>query len=99
MFCCYCCSIDCHIHPLLHRIKEYLGSGQFGTVSKGVWLSPRGQIEVAIKLLQAGAPEDSHVKFLKEAAIMGQFTHRNVISLLGVVTLGEPVSGFDILQI
>ena len=70
----------------------YLGSGQFGTVSKGVWQCPRGERDVAIKLLQAGAAEDSRVKFLREAAIMGQFSHRNVVTLFGVVTLGEPVS-------
>ena len=64
-------------------------------VCKGVWQFPGGKKEVAIKLLQAGAPEDSRVKFLKEAAIMGQFSHRNVISLHGVVTLGEPVSAGD----
>ena len=71
---------------------EHLGSGQFGTVDKGVWQGPRGKQEVAIKLLKSGASEDDRVKFLKEAAIMGQFSHRNVISLHGVVTLGEPVS-------
>ena len=32
------------------------------------------------------------VKFLQEAAIMGQFKHPNVIKLYGVVTVGEPVS-------
>ena len=77
---------------LFVRIKQHLGSGQFGTVNKGVWQCPRGEREVAIKLLQAGAMEDSRVKFLKEAAIMGQFSHRNIISLFGVVTLGDPVS-------
>ena len=77
---------------LFSRIKKHLGSGQFGTVNKGVWQCPRGEREVAIKLLQAGAMEDSRVKFLKEAAIMGQFSHHNIISLFGVVTLGDPVS-------
>ena len=55
-------------------------------------MCPSGQRDVAIKVLQPGAQEDSRVTFLKEAAIMGQFSHPNVISLLGVVTLGEPVS-------
>ena len=32
------------------------------------------------------------VKFLQEAAIMGQFKHPNVIKLYGMVTVGEPVS-------
>ena len=90
------------------RTKEHLGAGQFGTVNKGdslvhcaklacwpaprVWVCPSGQRDVAIKVLQPGAQEDSRVTFLKEAAIMGQFSHPNIISLLGVVTLGEPVS-------
>ena len=32
------------------------------------------------------------IKFLQEAAIMGQFHHPNIIKLHGVVTTGEPVS-------
>ena len=83
--------IELHFKIFL-RTKEHLGSGQFGTVNKGVWQCPTGQRDVAIKILQPGASDDSRVKFLKEAAIMGQFSHPNVISLLGVVTLGEPVS-------
>jgi serine/threonine protein kinase len=53
--------------------------------------SPDKSREVAIKLLQKGASEESQVKFLQEAALMGQFSHPNIVSLLGVVTLGEPV--------
>ena len=75
-----------------HRIVDHLGSGHFGTVNRGLWQCPRGEVEVAIKLLQPGASDDDRVKFLQEAAIMGQFSHPNVISLHGVVTLGEPVS-------
>ena len=71
---------------------EHLGSGQFGTVEKGVWKYPRGEEEVAIKLLQSGASDEDRVKFLQEAAIMGQFRHPNVVKLHGVVTLGDPVS-------
>jgi hypothetical protein len=32
------------------------------------------------------------LKLLQEAAIMGQFAHKCVVRLLGVVTVGEPVS-------
>ena len=71
---------------------EHLGSGHFGTVSRGFWQCPKGEVEVAIKLLQPGASDSDRVKFLQEAAIMGQFSHPNVVSLYGVVTLGEPVS-------
>ena len=93
LFCYARDTVHIHVCILWHcRTKAHLGSGQFGTVNKGVWHSPRSQQDVAIKLLQDGAPEQDRVKFLQEAAIMGQFSHPNIISLLGVVTLGEPVS-------
>ena len=71
---------------------ESLGSGQFGTVNKGIWQSPAGAMDVAVKQLQSGASEGETVKFLQEAAINGQFRHPNVVKLMGVVTMGEPVS-------
>ena len=74
------------------RITEHLGSGQFGTVNKGIWQSPAGAIEVAVKTLQSSASQEDRVKFLQEAAINGQFRHPNVVKLLGVVTVEEPVS-------
>ena len=74
------------------RITEHLGSGQFGTVNKGIWQSPAGAMEVAVKTLQSSASQGDRVKFLQEAAINGQFRHPNVVKLLGVVTVGEPVS-------
>mgnify|MGYP000303663865 CR=1 FL=1 len=75
----------------INRITKFLGSGAFGTVSEGVWQSPGGGIEVAVKTNQS-TDEADKVKFLQEAAIMGQFAHCNVVRLLGVVTLGDPVS-------
>ena len=75
-----------------YRITEHLGSGQFGTVNKGIWQSPTGAVEVAVKTLQTSASQEDRVKFLQEAAINGQFRHPNVAKLLGVVTVGEPVS-------
>ena len=56
-----------------------------------MWTSPRGSIEVAVKMLKREASEKDRVKFLQEAAIMGQFSHPNVVKLHGVVTVGEPV--------
>jgi serine/threonine protein kinase len=50
------------------------------------------KIEVAVKTLKEGAGEGDKVKFLQEAAIMGQFSHPNVVKLYGIVTEGEPVS-------
>ena len=71
-----------------------LGSGQFGTVYKGVLGSGEGggEVEVAVKTLKEGSGEEDKVKFLQEAAIMGQFKHHNVVTMYGVVTDGEPVS-------
>ena len=47
---------------------------------------------VAVKTLKTGADEMDKVKFLQEAAIMGQFSHPNVVKLHGIVITGEPVS-------
>ena len=49
-------------------------------------------MRVAVKALKSGASETDRVKFLQEAAIMGQFYHPNIVRLHGVVTVGEPVS-------
>ena len=75
-----------------YRTVSYIGSGQFGSVSKGVWHSHEGPVEVAIKTLKTKSSDEERVKFLQEAAIMGQFHHPNIVKLHGVVTVGEPVS-------
>ena len=48
--------------------------------------------EVAVKMLKEGSGSMRMIKFLREAAIMGQFSHPNVVTLHGVATEGEPVS-------
>jgi len=75
------------------RTLSYLGSGHFGKVYKGLWSSPSGDdVEVAIKTLKEDAKEEERVKFLQEAAIMGQFKHSSIVSFYGVVTDQQPVS-------
>ena len=74
-----------------YRLGKLLGSGQFGMVYKGLWESPKGQMEVAVKTLKEGSEEEDRVKFLQEAAIMGQFKHHNVVEMYGLITDGEPV--------
>ena len=61
-------------------------------MSKGLWEAPNRATEVALKTLRVGAEEKDRVRFLREAAIMGQFHHPNVVHMYGVVTMGDPVS-------
>ena len=79
---------SCARHRNTHRFQERLGSGQFGTVAKGLWESDSGAVEVAVKTLTDSI---NSVKFLQEAAIMAQFKHPNVLVLHGVVSKGDPV--------
>ena len=78
--------------PLLCcRLQDHLGRGQFGTVNRGQWCVSEREVEVAVKSLPAGSTEDERVKFLQEAAIMGQFKHPNILRIHGVLTAEEPV--------
>ena len=43
------------------------------------------KVEVAVKTFNSQCSESDRVKFLREAAIMGQFVHYNVVQLHGVV--------------
>jgi len=62
-----------------------LGEGEFGTVRKGVWASsPQGPLQVAVKTLHS-QEKDNKYKLLKEAAILWQFNHPNVVRLYGVI--------------
>ena len=70
-----------------------MGTGQFGKVYQGEWTALElKKVGIAVKTLKEGAGEGDKVKFLQEAAIMGQFSHSNVVKLYGVITEGEPVS-------
>ena len=75
------------------KMLTKLGEGEFGEVYKAVLKAPTGTSQdVAVKVVKKGAPQEERLKLLQEAAILGQFRHRHVVSLFGVITLGEPVS-------
>ena len=74
------------------RILEHIGSGEFAEVSRATWKSQYGKLEVAVKKLHSNASELDKIKLLQEAAIMGQFTHPNVVRLHGVVSDRSNVS-------
>ena len=58
----------------------------------GEWHTEQGDLDIAIKMLNGQTSEKDKVRFLQEAAIVGQFKHPNIMRLHGVVTVGEPVS-------
>ncbi|XP_031573994.1 ephrin receptor 1-like [Actinia tenebrosa] len=71
---------------------ERLGSGAFGHVLLGVWQkSPGIPIQVAVKMLRDSSHRENKIKFLQEAAIMRQFTHKNVVYMYGIAANSEPV--------
>ena len=66
---------------------EQLGSGEFGIVHLGLWSNGSADpVQVAVKTLNSQCSESDRVKFLREAAIMGQFECTNIVRLYGVVT-------------
>ena len=68
------------------RSVRYIGSGEFGTVEQGVLNTDSESVDVALKTLKDMSCKKNIVKFLQEAAIMIQFHHPNIISLLGIVS-------------
>ena len=74
------------------RTDKSLGSGEFGNVHEAKWSISGTTKGVAVKTLKPGSSENDRVRFLQEAAIMGQFSHPYVVKLYGVVTVGDPVS-------
>ena len=67
------------------RVSGHLGSGNFASVEKGVWVSSSGTKDVAVKTLHRDVGDANRVKCLQEAAIMAQFHHPNIVLLHGVV--------------
>uniref|UniRef100_A0A669BKR4 receptor protein-tyrosine kinase n=1 Tax=Oreochromis niloticus TaxID=8128 RepID=A0A669BKR4_ORENI len=80
------------IDPSRIRIERVIGAGEFGEVCSGRLRTPgKKEIAVAIKTLKGGYVERQRRDFLREASIMGQFDHPNIIRLEGVVTKSRPV--------
>ena len=50
-----------------------------------------GVMEVAVKTMENGASEEDRVKFLQEAAIMGQFNNPYILKIYGILTSSQPV--------
>lgn len=84
-------ALTCLIHEKDITLSIKLGDGSFGVVKRGEWISPNGNLPVAVKVLKADTLSP-HVfeDFFKEVQSMHQMDHPNLIRLFGVV-LSQPM--------
>ena len=71
-----------------------LGQGNFGVVIKAEAKNIIPNVEsstVAIKVLKEGANDQTKKDFFREAALMHEFNHPNILKLLGVCIEQEPL--------
>lgn len=91
------------LNPKLERL-EYprndiiyigdLGQGAFGRVfkAKAPGLVPGEEFtNIAVKMLKEEASEDLLVDFEREACLLAEFDHPNIVKLLGVCATGQPM--------
>ena len=71
-------------------LQKKFASGQFGVVYRGTYHTQRGDIPVALKTLKEASDTNTKVAFMREAAILAQFQHPNVLRLIGVLTAQQP---------
>jgi serine/threonine protein kinase len=76
------------------RLLEVIGQGEFASVHKGL-LNEKPttgipEFTVAVKVLRNEPTEREMKDFMREAAMVAQFQHPNVIALVGVCTAGSP---------
>ncbi|XP_035258018.1 hepatocyte growth factor receptor-like [Anguilla anguilla] len=70
---------------LLLHVTEVIGRGHFGCVYHGTLLDPSGlKLHCAVKSLNRITDMEEVSQFLKEGIIMKDFSHPNVLSLLGI---------------
>ncbi|XP_029435343.1 ephrin type-A receptor 1 isoform X2 [Rhinatrema bivittatum] len=73
-------------------METVIGEGEFGEVYRGSLCLPgKERMVVAIKTLKSTYSDSQWWNFLREATIMGQFSHTNIVQLQGVVTKHKPM--------
>ncbi|KAG8440602.1 hypothetical protein GDO86_006378 [Hymenochirus boettgeri] len=70
-------------------LGERIGQGNFGEVFSGRLLSDN--TPVAVKKSLNTLPPDLKDKFLSEARILKQYSHANIVKLIGVCTQKQPI--------
>ncbi|XP_069779050.1 muscle, skeletal receptor tyrosine-protein kinase [Narcine bancroftii] len=71
-----------------------IGEGAFGRVfqARAPHLLPQeASTMVAVKMLKEEASPDMQADFRREAALMAEFNHPNIVKLLGVCAVGKPM--------
>uniref|UniRef100_A0A665WQ35 Tyrosine-protein kinase n=1 Tax=Echeneis naucrates TaxID=173247 RepID=A0A665WQ35_ECHNA len=66
-----------------------LGSGNFGSVKKGVLKTESGQIDVAIKVLKSDNEKLVKEEMMREAEIMHQLSNPFIVRMLGLCNAGS----------
>lgn len=84
--------------PLIKREKLVylcdLGEGHFGKVMKAEALdvSPdHPKMPVAVKVLKEGTSHAAKKEFFREACLMNEYNHRNIVRLIGVCAQDQPL--------
>ncbi|CAG7786273.1 unnamed protein product, partial [Allacma fusca] len=74
------------------QFYQELGEGAFGKVYKGDAIFRLGEapLRVAIKTLKASATAKTKLDFFREADLMAELKHPNIVCLLGVITKEDP---------
>lgn len=70
------------------KVLEVLGAGAFGEVRKGLYTGAKAPYTVAVKMSTKLGGDD---ELVAEMALMAQFQHNHVLSLVGAVTAGKPI--------
>ncbi|XP_060575152.1 hepatocyte growth factor receptor-like [Ruditapes philippinarum] len=72
------------------ELIKLIGQGNFGSVFKGYLLTSDDKVCVAVKTLHKNEHRDmNQLQFLKEAYVMKNFSHENVMQLIGICLEAE----------
>ena len=70
--------------------------GDFVEVSIGLWKGKTKDLDVVVKSLVNDGTQEEKIKLLKEAVIMGQFHHPNILQLYGIINEEKAVSVYKL---
>ncbi len=74
---------------MFYRISGIVDSRGYGL---GTWKSQAGKpVDVGVKTAMDGDHQERRLKLLQEAAMIGQFSHPNVIKLIGLTLTKQKV--------